>query len=93
MNKCYRIYMEDCGPESQRFVMQWWQYQPHTLLFGNGSWMGRLEESMVLEMVLPEFGNGINMDEMIKNFSKEYCAKYRQEAVFVTEHEVKAYNV
>jgi hypothetical protein len=86
---CYRIYMEDCGAESQRFVTTWWQYQPHTLFFGNGSWMGKLEESMVLEIVLPELGNGIDMEEMLEKFSKEYCTKYRQDAVFVTQHEVK----
>ena len=86
--KCYRLYMEDRGVESQRYVMQWWQYQPHTLFFGNGSWMGKLEESMVLEMVIPEFGNGLDMDLMIIKFTDEYCNKYNQEAVFVTVSEV-----
>ena len=84
----YRIYMEDCGPECQRWVMEWWQYQPHTLYFGNGSWMGKLEESMILEMVIDEFGNGINMGEMLTKFGKEFCKKYKQDAVFITKHHV-----
>jgi len=83
MNTCYRIYMEDCGPECQRWVMEWWQYKPHTLIFGNGSWMGKLEESLVLEMVIDE-----DLSEMITNFSREYCLRYKQDAVFVTKHEV-----
>lgn len=79
----HRIYMEDCGPECQRWVMEWWQYQPHTLIFGNGSWMGKLEESMILEIVLED-----DLSEMITNFSREYCLRYKQDAVFVTKHEV-----
>ena len=50
--------------------------------------MGKLEESMVLEMVIPEFGNGLDMDLMIIKFTDEYCNKYNQEAVFVTVSEV-----
>lgn len=80
---CYRLYMEDCGSECQRWVMQWWQYQPHTLYFGSGSWMGKLEESLVLETVIDE-----DLSEKITNFSREYCLRYKQDAVFVTKHEV-----
>lgn len=80
----FRIY---CGAEDhdcERFIVQWWNPYGFTLTHCDGYWMGSHENSIVIDYIAHDYGNGIDPHQVVNTFAKDYCKKFGENCVGVS---------
>ena len=85
----YRLYMEYKGLPSDGFIAKWFSGTGFTITHSDGYWLGKHENSCIVDYVATDYGNGFNVEQFIKNFCIEYCIEFDQDCVMVTKTPVE----
>ena len=80
----YRLYCEYLGPVSDEFIAAWWNPNGITVTHGDGFWMGKHENSVIIDYVAHDYGDGVDPCRVVESFCKCYCEKFNQDCVLVT---------
>ena len=85
----YRIYCEYFGMVSDQFISSWFNPNGITITHGDGYWMGKHENTLILDYIAPDYGQGVDPRNIVNRFAKSYCEKFGQDCVLVTSHDIE----
>ena len=89
----YRMYMEYKGLPSDDFIAKWFSGTGFTITHGDGYWLGKHENSCIVDYVATDYGNGYIVQTDVEKFCKAYCEEFNQDCVMVTKTPIEWENI